>query len=693
MILRKLQYWFPLIFTICLCFVFANTMAQDSFHKEFNFEKLVDDIFPLQDLDLNYEELYENLLQILANPIDLNRASDEQLRSLFILKESQIASLLAYREETGSLLSVYELQSIPNFDPVTLSRLIPFVTVDNSSGSSGKSLLKRVALEKNNYLILRYERTLEEKKGYKESTDSASRYLGTPDKVYTRFRTARSGDFSFGFTLEKDAGETLNWVPSKKQFGPDYHSFHGQLLNKGRIKNIIIGDYQAQFGQGLTLGGGFGMGKGAETITAIRRSNLGFIPYASLNEFGFFRGAAITYRLTDQLKLHSFVSSYRRDGYLAADTTDDSSFISSLPITGFHRTAREFSTRKQIREDNIGLVLQYKAKSIDGGVLLHHTDFSLPILRNAGLYNQFNFNGENNTNLGAYLNYSWQNFTLFSEAAQTLEHGRAFTIGALSSLSNQLDISLLYRKFDRDFYSFYSNALSENTIPQNESGFYWGSKYTFSKKYSLAGYVDLFKFPWLKYRSYSPSTGNEWMIKLSYQPSRTVTFFLQAREETKARNSNGETNFYSPSPGTKRNYWVNCDYAASLRLSFKTRVQVSSYTFDGMTSRGFALIQDANFDVGRFSFSTRYALFDTDNYDNRLYVYEKDMWLTFSLPAYFGQGIRNYIMVQYKVSSKVDLWLRWAQTRYANQTTIGSSGETINGNTKNDVKLQVRINL
>ena len=291
MILRKLKDWFLLTFTICLCFVFANTMAQDSFHKEFNFEKLVDDIFPLQDLDLNYEELYENLLQILANPIDLNRASDEQLRSLFILKESQIASLLAYREETGSLLSVYELQSIPNFDPVTLSRLIPFVTVDNSA-SSGKSLLKRVGLEKNNYLILRYERTLEEKKGYKESIDSASRYLGTPDKVYTRFRTARSGDFSFGFTLEKDAGETLNWAPSKKQYGPDYHSFHGQLLNKGRVQNIIIGDYQAQFGQGLTLGGGFGMGKGAETITAIRRSNLGFIPYASLNEFGFFRGAA-----------------------------------------------------------------------------------------------------------------------------------------------------------------------------------------------------------------------------------------------------------------------------------------------------------------------------------------------------------------------------------------------------------------
>jgi Helix-hairpin-helix motif len=694
MIPRKSYYWLGrLSLALCLSFAFANSSAQEYYHKEFNLEKLVDDIFPLQDLDLNYEELYENLVQILANPIDLNRASDEQLRSLFILKENQIESLLAYREETGSFLSVYELQSIPNLDPATLSRLIPFVTVENSMSFSNKSLLKRIAGEKNNYLILRYERTLEEKKGYKTSIDSAVRYQGTPDKMYARFRTARSGDFSFGFTLEKDAGETINPAPSKKQYGPDYASFHGQVLNKGRIKNIIIGDYQAQFGQGLMLGGGFGMGKGAETITTIRRSNLGFIPYASLNEFGFFRGAAVTYSLAKNVSLHSFASSYRRDGNPVADTLDDSSFIASLPITGFHRTPGELLSRKQIREDNAGIVLQYKAKSIDGGVLFHHTDFSLPINRNPSLYNQFSFTGKSNTNLGGYINYTTGNFTVFSEAARTLEHGRAFTIGALSSLSNQLDISLLYRNFSRDFYSFYSNALSENTIPQNESGFYWGSKYTFSKKYSLAGYVDLFRFPWLKYRGYSPSDGSEWMVKFNYQPSKTVNFFLQAREETKTRNSSEETNLYRTAIGTKRNYWINCDYEAGQRLSFKTRAQLSSYSLDGTTTKGFALIQDVNFDIGRFSFSTRYALFDTDNYDNRLYVYEKDVWLAFSLPAYFGQGIRNYVMVQYKVSSKVDLWLRWAQTHYTNQDTIGTGNETITGNIKNDVKLQAKISL
>ncbi len=93
-------------------------------------------------------------------------------------------------------------------------------------------------------------------------------------------RASKPGDFSFGFTLEKDEGEKLQWNPSQKMYGFDYISFHGQLLNKKRIINLLVGDFQGQFGQGLTLGIS-GVGKGGETITSIRRSNIGFVPYTS----------------------------------------------------------------------------------------------------------------------------------------------------------------------------------------------------------------------------------------------------------------------------------------------------------------------------------------------------------------------------------------------------------------------------
>jgi hypothetical protein len=367
--------------------------------------------------------------------------------------------------------------------------------------------------------------------------------------------------------------------------------------------------------------------------------------------------------------------------------------ISSFANTGYHRTPAELAYRQQINETNYGAVLNYKSQSLETGIIGHQTGFSLPVTHSSTLYNQWSFQGKRNFNLSAFLNYTKNNITFFSEVAQTLHHGGALVAGLLGSLTRQLDVSLLYRNYSRNFYSFYSNAIAENTVPKNESGIYWGWKYAFSRKYSLAGHLDLFHFPWLRYRAYVPGDGSEWLLRLSYQPSKTVVFFVQVREESKTRNLANKNNYYQTGEGIKRNYWINCDYSANSRLSFRTRVQASTYTLEGQTSRGLVLIQDANFDLGRFSFSARYALFDTDNYDNRLYSYERDVWLAFSFPAYVGTGVRQYAMVQYRLSQRVDLWLRWAHTRYTDRTSIGSAGEMISGNIRNDVKLQARVKL
>ena len=50
------------------------------------------------------------------NPIDLNKVSREQLSSVYILSEKQLNSFFSYRQKAGNLLSIYELQAIPDFD-------------------------------------------------------------------------------------------------------------------------------------------------------------------------------------------------------------------------------------------------------------------------------------------------------------------------------------------------------------------------------------------------------------------------------------------------------------------------------------------------------------------------------------------------------------------------------------------------
>ena len=678
-----------LVVILILC-ISIGTSAQDFPRKDFNLERLVDEIFPVQELDINYEDLYENLAQLLSNPVDLNSITVEQLRSLLILSEDQIHSFLLYRDQNGPFFSIYELQSIPGWDRSTFDKIIAFVTVHDLQSKLNSSIFKRIFHEENNYFVLRVERGLENKRGYQSGIDLSQHYAGSPEKLYMRYRVARSNDFSVGFTAEKDPGEVLQWNPSKRYYGFDYVSFHAQLINKGKIKNIIVGDYQTQFGQGLILGSVFGFGKNSETVTTIRRSNLGFLPYTSTSENLFFRGVAGSYAVSEKIFVHGFYSGTYRDGSITQNANDES-VISSFTVSGLHRTPTEMERRQQIRDQGMGAVLQFKNQHIDAGIIFHQVVFGQPVFRTIFPYNQFAFNGSQNQNAGIFLNASVANFTFFAEAAQTIHHGSAFTAGVLGNISSQLEIAMLYRNFARDFYSFYSNALSENTTPQNEEGLYWGWKYKFNRRYSASGYIDVFQFPWLRYRGYSPSEGNEWLLRFNYTPSKTVSLFIQYREESKIRNFSDETNLYHNSPGVKRNYWINCDYAAPSYFTFKTRIQASTYELAGNTTRGVALIQDVNCAVGRWKIGLRYALFDTDDYDNRLYVFEKNVWLAYSFPAYYGVGIRNYVLVQYKLSDKIDLWWRWSRTHYVDREEIGTGTETIAGNSGNDVKFQVRI--
>src|SRR5690606_5556458 len=215
-----------------------------------------------------------------------NQAGAEALQSLYILSPLQVNSLLQYRERYGLLLTLYELQAVPEFDLETIYRLLPFVVVDDGEKKANQSFPQRVFSEKIAYFMLRESRVWEERRGFTppETLSNGSlstSYLGDPNNLYARFRIQHYQDFSLGFTLDKDAGEQFTWDGSTKRYGFNFLSYHFTLFQKGKWKTIAIGDYQAQFGQGLVFGSGYSPGKGAETVTTVRRSSTGFRPFTS----------------------------------------------------------------------------------------------------------------------------------------------------------------------------------------------------------------------------------------------------------------------------------------------------------------------------------------------------------------------------------------------------------------------------
>ncbi|MDN5202614.1 helix-hairpin-helix domain-containing protein [Fulvivirgaceae bacterium BMA10] len=684
---------FSLIYTLTNC-------AKSQNIKEVDLDKILQEILPNDEDIPDYEALLELFHELHNNPLNLNKVDKSDIQSLRILSQSQIQSFFRHITKNGNLLSIYELQAIPGFDHHTIQKLLPFVEVAQPTlGDISRSLIKRILHEKNNYLMFRYSRTLETLSGSSNSSNdsleqSNTSFLGTPEKIYVKFNVSRRKDFSLGFTMEKDIGEQISFNRSNHQYGFDFNSFHFALYNKNKLKSLIIGDYQLQIGQSLLLGSTFGFGKGSETITTIKRNHTGIRPYTSSTETGFFRGAAFSL-VYSPITMTLFYSNQLVDGVI--NSSESSEFngypASSILKTGLHRTLKELKSKNSIQEHVCGSNVYFESntKSFRLGATMIFTKYNAFLHKAYNLYNQYEFRGTENFNTGMHLTYNWQNFQFFMEGAISKSGGKGLIVGTVGSLSNEFQISLLYRNYDRHFHSFFGNAFGENSRNINENGTYLGIKFTPSRKITVSAYFDLFKFPWLKFNADAPSRGNEQLIRATYEPGRNMSFSFQFRQEDKYRNIRKDNELLNRlEKGIKRNFHAAIDFDVNQILNLKSRIQSSSFTIIGQTTSGYAISQDVNFTIGKLRINTRYALFDTDDFNNRQYMYERDVLYAFSFPFYHGSGIRKYLMFQYKFNKHLSGWIRFSQTTFTNQETIGSGLNKINGPKKRDIKVQVR---
>ena len=121
---------------------------------------------------------------------------------------------------------------------------------------------------------------------------------------------------------------------------------------------------------------------------------------------------------------------------------------------------------------------------------------------------------------------------------------------------------------------------------------------------------------------------------------------------------------------------------------------MSFYDRFGLPSEnGILVLQDVTYKPkeSKFSFTARFALFDTDSYNSRIYSYENDVLYYFRIPAYYFQGARTYITTRYQFKKGIDLWIRWGNWMYTNRNTIGSGLNEINGSSKTDIRAQLRF--
>jgi hypothetical protein len=653
----------------------------------------------LETEEIDLTNVVQQLNYYFDHPLNLNGATADELEELNLLSDVQISDLLLHIKLFGKLITIYELQSLEYWDLQTIQLVQPFVKVDDKLESLHISL--KEAVKQGNYeLYMRYQTSPEEKTGYQQVPDSVLQasnnyYYGNPDRYYSRFRYSYRTNLSIGVTGEKDAGEQFFRGAQKDGF--DFYSAHAFFKGGKYLKALAVGDYQVQIGQGLNLWSGYAFGKTAD-VTNIKRSANPIRPYTSVDESRFMRGAAIDLGF-GPFSLLAFASMKKVDASVLADSLyDDLEFVSSINLSGLHRTNSEIQKKDALTEKMAGANLRYRNRNLQLGIAGVYQGYDKDFNKSIQPYNQFDFRGKEMVSLSGDYSYVIRNFNFFGEASRSSYSGNWANVhGVLFSLDSRASFSLLYRNYQKGYQTFYNNGFSEGSNTQNENGIYAGFKLKLSPAWTINTYADLFTFPWMKYQVDAPTAGHELLIQPSYKPNKQLEIYARFRQQLRQKNSRDSDGTVTPIEDVlQRNYRLNLSYAVSEFFTVKSRIEyVTINRPSNAPEDGLIITQDILFKPKNlpFDLSLRYALFDTDSYDTRIYTYENNALYVFAVPAYYYQGSRGYMLIRYSFLKRFDLWVRYGTFIYNNRKTIGSGAEEIQGSKKSDVTVQLRIKL
>ncbi|MGF1670227.1 MAG: ComEA family DNA-binding protein, partial [Balneolaceae bacterium] len=304
-------------------------------------EKLLEDFDP-EEFELSPEQIIEYIQDLASNPVNINRATLDDLLAIPFISFVNAQNIISYRDENPPFTSIDEITNVPGIGTVTFEKIRPFISV-GSGGQQIKDLYlnpdywtKNLQFES----INRYQKTLETREGFRRKAADGG-FTGSPGRYYQRFRI-RSDHLSLNLTQEKDPGEPVQF-PAKF----DHNSWHIAALNNGLIKTIVAGDYSVSFGQGLILWNGGSFGKGRDVTRTQLRNSRDIRPYTSAQETNAFRGIAAT--IGNRFQVTGFYS----NRYRTATVVDDQT-VRMPQNSGLHRTLSERERRFNLNQKTYG---------------------------------------------------------------------------------------------------------------------------------------------------------------------------------------------------------------------------------------------------------------------------------------------------------------------------------------------------
>lgn len=676
--------------------------------QDYNWQELVIQLAEEEDANAAaIENMYEELLELELNPLNLNSVTKEELETIPFLSIEEINSIVNFLKYNRPIVTVYELRNVRNLSFRTIQIIIPFFYVeDGRLGKSNRHTTKRGESE-NSYsplnrlsnalkygrheIQIRLDKTLTPRAGYGHFTDSIlqrypnRKYRGEDYYNSIRYSLKYRDKIQMGFTAEKDAGE-----PFLKQDYPkgyDHYGFHLIINDIGKLKTLALGDYRLSFGQGLILNNDY-LGSKSWRINNVTRRTLKPKRHFSTAEYGFFRGGAALFELGN-ISLTTFYSNKHIDANISENGN-----ITSFKVDGLHRTPLEMSKKRNTREQVAGTNINYRKNRFQTGIsALYHTYSKMynPTLKE---YNKFYLRDSHNFNASVDYSYQLPGFIIAGEAA-VAKNGSVATINSMQYRpSTTTSFTALHRYYPVSYNALHAQAFAEGSRVQNEKGVYIGVTFKPLKKTTIATYIDYARFPWPKYGVDKPSKTTDFYLLATYL--FTQHSYIEARYKYKKKEKNvkqPETNSNIVLPYDTHKLRLRYSIDNNTGWNFRTTLDIARYKVKQAEKElGLMISQNINYKGnGKLSANTYLAWFNADTYNARLFSYERNLLSTFYMPSFYGKGMRYAINSRYDFSNSLSISIKAARTRYFNRDTISSGADLINGNSRTDIYTYIRL--
>ena len=611
----------------------VGAMAQE---KEVILERIAEELVEMG-YEGEMEGVQEHLGELLRKPLDINRASAEELENLMLLTDFQIASLLEYRNSNGYILSTAELALVNGFYNGIAELLRPFIIFgkegDNEyfAGRRGKDTLGLWGKSRGEMLLKGWW-----KKGEED-------YVGDDFYTQVKYRYVYDEKLQVGFTLEKDAGERFmcGGIPLG-----DFSSIHVcvQDIGVGRgitVQKAVLGDYLVRLGQGLVMWRGFNL-SGTSTVQGAYKRGSNIVPYTSSDENSFHRGFASAARKRLARGRYAdvavFFSLKDVDARIKGDT------FTSLPTDGLHNTASTLETRKTLGEIIYGASIRYSGIKMRMGFNWVGYGYDALNGRRVQDYNRHQIYQ------GQYGNFSVDAAVLlgrmrvFAELAADYSASMAFITGVVCR-KGDWDLSGTFRTYSRSYIAPYAGAYSTISSCSNQTGFSFvaGKSLRHGNQMTVGG--DYTYHPWKRY-----NIGEE---------SHTAKLWLRLERTQGAHPWN--IKIYGNWTSYRQQYKLGVKGAWGGEplpwMKFKVRWEAVSTCFNtfGVAVGPEAILSGAR---GKMRLVLRCAYYNSADWNNRIYMYEYDLPSSFASSFMYGKGIKYYMLFNFKAGRRMDVHLK-----------------------------------